>query len=298
MTTSRTIAVLAPLEGAFEKTKQILFSPFDLGRWFTLGFSAWLAQLGESGGSFPGPGGGGRNGGDWPQMSPETLVLIVAIVAVIVILAVAVGILMLWLSSRGKFMFIECLTENKAEIKGPWARSREKGWQLFIFRFVVGLMMLVTILISIAIPLLIAIPSIKAAVFGVSAMIAVGVGVLLLLLNILLWIFVWFGIEDFTIPLMAKQGLAPRAAFRRYVELCGEQPGAIICFWLMRALLGMGVAMVAMLVCCCTCCLVLVPYIGTVILLPVFVFLRSYALLFLAQFGPEYDLWQPVQGAL
>jgi len=297
VTTSRTISVLAPLEGALEKTKRILFSPFDLGRWFTLGFSAWLAQLGESGGSFPNPG-GGSNGGDWPQMSPEAMVIIVVIVAVVVLVAAAIGILMLWLSSRGKFMFLECLAGSKAEIKGPWARSREKGWQLFIFRLVVGLMMLVTILVSVALPLLIAIPSIKAEVFGISAMIAIGVGVLLLLFNILLWIFIWFGIEDFTIPIMAKQGIPPRAAFRRYVELCGTHPGAILCFWLLRALLGMGIAMVAILVCCCTCCLVLVPYIGTVILLPVFVFLRSYALLFLAQFGPEYDVWQAGQAAL
>jgi hypothetical protein len=36
---------------------------------------------------------------------------------------------------------------------------------------------------------------------------------------------------------------------------------------------------------------VAIPYIGTVILLPVFVLLRSFSLLFLRQFGSDYDVW-------
>ena len=50
-------------------------------------------------------------------------------------------------------------------------------------------------------------------------------------------------------------------------------------------------AIVACLVTCATCCIAAIPYIGTVILLPVFVLLRSFSLLFLRQFGPEYDVW-------
>ena len=32
--------------------KTILFRPFDMARWVTLGFIAWLAYLGENGYSF------------------------------------------------------------------------------------------------------------------------------------------------------------------------------------------------------------------------------------------------------
>jgi hypothetical protein len=35
-----------------ERVKIVLFKPFDLGKWFTIGFCAWLAFLGERGGSF------------------------------------------------------------------------------------------------------------------------------------------------------------------------------------------------------------------------------------------------------
>ena len=39
---------------------------------------------------------------------------------------------------------------------------------------------------------------------------------------------------------------------------------------------------------CVTCCIAALPYIGAVILLPVYVFRRSYSIGFLSQFGPDY----------
>jgi hypothetical protein len=41
----------------------------------------------------------------------------------------------------------------------------------------------------------------------------------------------------------------------------------------------------------------LLPFVGTVLLLPVLVFKRAYPLYYLAQFGPQYDLF-PVPPAL
>ena len=45
------------------------------------------------------------------------------------------------------------------------------------------------------------------------------------------------------------------------------------------------------LTCCCGLILLLIPYIGTVILLPIVAWERYWSLEFLRQFGPEYDLW-------
>jgi hypothetical protein len=38
-------------------------------------------------------------------------------------------------------------------------------------------------------------------------------------------------------------------------------------------------------------CLFSIPYIGTVILLPVFVFKRAYSLMYLRQYGLEFDVF-------
>ena len=51
----RGISVAEPLTPALQQVKQMLFKPFDLAKWVTIGFCAWLAGLGESGG------GGGFN---------------------------------------------------------------------------------------------------------------------------------------------------------------------------------------------------------------------------------------------
>jgi hypothetical protein len=60
-------SVTVPLDQAFTRAKQITFQPFDLRKWFVLGFAAWLATLLESGMNFnfnvPGSGGGPAPGG-------------------------------------------------------------------------------------------------------------------------------------------------------------------------------------------------------------------------------------------
>jgi hypothetical protein len=44
-----TVSVTVPLGQAIDRVKLVLFRPFDLGKWFVIGFCAWLAQLGETG---------------------------------------------------------------------------------------------------------------------------------------------------------------------------------------------------------------------------------------------------------
>src|SRR5882762_7754992 len=62
-------------------------------------------------------------------------------------------------------------------------------------------------------------------------------------------------------------------------------------FCLFGVVLILAVLMIGAIVTCATCCLAALPYIGTVILLPVFVCLHVFALVFLRQFGPDYDVW-------
>jgi hypothetical protein len=52
------------------------------------------------------------------------------------------------------------------------------------------------------------------------------------------------------------------------------------------------VLFIVLLTCCIACCFLAIPYVGTVLLLPVFAFKRSYSLHYLAQFGSEYDVFQ------
>jgi hypothetical protein len=60
-----------------------------------------------------------------------------------------------------------------------------------------------------------------------------------------------------------------------------------------RLLLNGAMAMLAALATLLSCCLALVPYLGSVILLPLTVFQRLYPLAFLEQLGPDWQLLPP-----
>jgi len=48
-----------------------------------------------------------------------------------------------------------------------------------------------------------------------------------------------------------------------------------------------------LLTCCVGILLLIIPYIGTVVTLPIWYTLRAFSLEYLAQFGPEYDVFPP-----
>ena len=48
--TVRKIEILAPFNQAIELTRLVLFRPFDIGKWFVIGFAAFLSGWLNSGG--------------------------------------------------------------------------------------------------------------------------------------------------------------------------------------------------------------------------------------------------------
>jgi hypothetical protein len=60
----------------------------------------------------------------------------------------------------------------------------------------------------------------------------------------------------------------------------------------MSCLLGLGAALLVLLGCCLTCCVALLPYVSSVVFLPISVFFRCYSLGFLEQFGEEWRILQ------
>ena len=61
----------------------------------------------------------------------------------------------------------------------------------------------------------------------------------------------------------------------------------------MTMAIGAIVFMAIIVTCCIAACFLALPFVGTVLLLPILVFKRAYALYFLAQFGPQYDVFPP-----
>ena len=137
------IAYFAPLNLAWERMKHILWRPFDLSRWIVLGFSAWLAGLADGSGGggwkwimdnddFRGGSAFGSHGNSWEGASD--LLLWLPLLFVIIMAVAAILLVILWVSSRSKFIFLDNVVHNRAEIVEPWHRLRDLGNSLFLWR--------------------------------------------------------------------------------------------------------------------------------------------------------------------
>ena len=294
------IAYVEPFAAAFQRMQALLFRPFDLARWLTIGFTAWLATLGEGGVNFhfnvpssPSSHRGVSAPGGWAVFH-EHFWLIITIGALVFILAVAFSLVLLWLSARGKFMFLDNALTGRAEVAAPWRNCRRQGHSLFLWLVVYVLVVLAIVLLIVGVGAALAWPAIRARAFGASAVAGIAVGALLLLIFLVVNGYVVALLKDFIIPLMRKYDVRTNAAWRLWLPLWRARPGAFLLYGLLRfafgLAVGMGVMCIACLTCCC-CCGLLIPYINAVILLPVLAWERYWGPEFLRQFGPAYDVW-------
>jgi len=196
-------------------------------------------------------------------------------------------------------MFLDGVVRNRGAVVEPWHRFRTPGNSLFGFRVVFGLAALAVLLLIVGAGLAIAWPDIQAERFGAMAVAAILVGALLMIPAIVVLGLIAALLEDFVVPVMYLRGVRTLAAWgivRR--EILPGHFWKFVLFYLMKMVLGFGIAVVAIVATCFTCCLTIVPYLGTVILLPIFVFMRSYSVYFLQQFGPGWQFFPTVEGPL
>jgi hypothetical protein len=90
---------------------------------------------------------------------------------------------------------------------------------------------------------------------------------------------------------MYRRRCLAREAFFDVSKLVLARPGPIVLFVLFGIVLMLALVVVSTIASCVTCCLAGLPYVSSVVLLPAFVWLLAFKLLFLRQFGPEYDVW-------
>ncbi len=292
-----TISITAPLEEAWKKTRALLFEPFEMSRWFLIGFSAWLASIQGSFPSFRVPAPHDDSGHpSLPQIPPDWIPIVIVAAVVVVILVIGILLVLSWLSARGQFMFLDCLIKQRGAVKEPWRLSRENGWSLFVFQVFVMLAILLAVVMTIGIGLALAWSDIRSRSWGAPGILGLAFSGISLFVIILVGGAIGLVIHDIVVPLMQKTGVPARDAFVRACHLVREFAGTFLLYMLLRSALLFAAAIVFLVGGCCTCCIAFLPYIGTVLLLPLHVFLRYYPLVFLAQFGPDYDVWADRSG--
>ena len=295
---------VAPLRRAWARMKGILFNPFDLGKWLVLGFSAWLARLAGGGG-----GGGTRLNlsrdhaaslhvrqflhGAWENLRahPHWLVLIVVGAAVLLV----IGLLLLWISSRGKFIFLDNVVHDRARIAEPWRRFAQRGDSLFLWR----LGFLLACVVAFAVLGTVTVVSAGGfSGFGFGSVRAITITVLAVLALVMCGIacaYVSLFLDSFVVPIMYKDGIGAVEAWRRFTPWIELHFGGLLLYGLfllgLAVAVGVGVIVVGLMTCCVGLLLVVLPYVGTVILLPLLVTYRAFSLEFLVQLDAGFAIF-------
>lgn len=305
------IRYLDPLTRAFGRMKQALFQPFDLKKWLVVGFTAFLAELTDcEGGNGPGKGGAGRGGRgiDWdaviyaPRRAKEWLLENpewTAAIALGLLLLLVLLIVLTWLSSRGKFMFLDNVVHNRAQVVAPWREFRTDGNSLFLWSIIFNLVALAAV-ISYLVSCYQEIVQIYEHFGDPSALLRPAIVMVLKFIGILLMVsLVDLLLVDFVVPIMYRSRVGVLDAWGTFLPLVGAYLFSFIAYGLFVLVLSIGVVIAVIGAVLLTCCIgaipLIIPYIGTVILLPISYTMRAFSVEFLEQFGPEFKVFPPAR---
>ncbi len=298
------ISVIDPISPAIERVKTILFRPFDLGKWFVIGFCAWLAFLFEGGGPNFNFGGqqyetSGESFHHAKEFLIENLSWILPVAITVIVIFIIIGFAITWLRSRGRFMFLHCVALNKAEVVIPWHKFKKQGNSLFLFQIVLGLISFAVIMLLIATLIVIGVLLFAGGggpnPLGIILMVLLAICLIIPTANV----FAVIGkfTQDFVVPIMFLRQGTCMVAWREFWPLLTGNKGKVAIYVLFQIVIGLAVGIIVMacicVTCCCLGCILAIPYIGTVLMLPVLVFHRSYSLLYLRQYDPGFDVFEP-----
>jgi len=300
------ISVTDPIAPAIERVKLLLFKPFDISNWFVIGFCAWLAQLGKGGGfnfNF-GPSQRCRQGLPEPLHHAKDFVLdnlfwVIPVAAIIFLFIIAVGLALAWLNSRGRFMFLHCVATNKAEVKVPWYKFRQQGNSLFLFRLAAGVISFLCVAILVGVTILCFAVSLGTHNAGlkISAIAALVFLLPLIITAAIAFLLLFKFTNDFVVPIMYLRNCRCLSAWREFLTILKANKARFILYLLFQIVIAIAIfaiiAAATVATCCCAACILLIPYIGTVLMLPLLVFTRAYSLMYIRQFGAAFDVFLP-----
>ena len=295
---------LAAVAAAFERMVAVLFRPFDIGRWLSMGFCAWLAYLGTQSVNLRGSG-----PWEWPAQSAPAKDQVDAFLdqagtlfshpranyAMLAfgLLSLLVALWLCALRSRGDFLFLHRWYRPDAAILSSWRASRAAGHALFTWRvlfFVVAVALYAAVggfgYARVLRPYLAAGKVWDAALLA--PLVASLTAVALLTLGVET---VGFLTKSFVVPVMYWQGVSAGRAWLAVFALCNQYPIALLGYVLVGLACGIAAALAVLAFLLATCCVGVIPlalpYFNGVVLLPVYLFFRGYAVCFLSQWRPD-----------
>ncbi|MCD4695216.1 MAG: hypothetical protein K8S16_03160 [Bacteroidales bacterium] len=299
------IQYIEPLSRGWNRMKKALFQPFDISKWFIVGFTAFLAAL------LDGAGGGGSNSNnygrkhsdldelfnfpayawEWLNSHPFWFTLIVTGVIFLFVLSIVLT----WVSSRGKFMFLYNVVNDKAEVKIPWYEYKREGNSLFLWRFIYGLICFIIVIVSFVF-IFVMIRNIYYDYMGFSAKIFSILGMVLYFLVLFIVMgYISLYLNSFIIPIMYKYKITTSHAWFKFLPLLSRNLGNFILYGIFVFVLIILVVIAVLIFGFASCCigflLLIIPYIGSVVFLPISYTYRAFSVEYLEQFGDDFKIF-------
>jgi hypothetical protein len=309
--------VTGTLGPAWDRMVRLLFRPFGIGTWFSFGVIFFLQSCMEGGSnsnfrvpSSSGWGGGGGGGGGGTGSSGgathhiggalrgpfsglpssfDTGVIVGLLIGLAVAL-VALTLVALWLGTRGQMMAIRSVASGNALIGEAWTATGAAGRALFKFHLVLMGLGVVVFAPLVAVGVFLFLPIAREETSfddAWPAFLALGGVAVLAALPFAL---VSALTSNFVAPVMLKEGLGARAAWKRFWNVARAHVGALFGYFILRIIFSIGAAIVGTIASFLTCCLGFLPVLHQTLMAPWYVFERAWSLEVLASLGPEFDL--------
>jgi hypothetical protein len=243
------VDVISP---AFERMRQQLFRPFQLGQWVRLAIVGFLA--GEMGS-------GGGIGGQFPsvpssQQGPVLqgmrlpfgggLLLILAI-AVLVLLAVVLGIVLLYVACRMRFVLFDSVLAGRCRIREFWGRRGEVAFRYFVWQllFLLCIVMAMILLFGITFGFVFGMGWFSSPRNHLLPLVLVAIlGFLIFLASLLVIGVVQVLVKDFVVPQMIFENVSVGEGWRRLLSMMKAEKGGYAGYIGMKIVLSFAAAMV------------------------------------------------------
>jgi len=231
---------------ALQNVKRVLLSPFSARKWLKLALIAFLAGVMGSGGSSGGGGHSGNGGPHFDQMGQQLVAWYQAHTGAIITGAIGVGILalvvfliMLYVSSVFRFVFMESVITTETRIRESWHRNKAEGLSYMWWRigFVLASLLLVALLVGGPVTILVVFilgPAKDGGFAAVGGAIVLGLVAIFFVLICALVIGLTNAMtRDFVLPLMYLRRIGAVAGWRAFWPiLCGNKSGFLVYFLL------------------------------------------------------------------
>jgi hypothetical protein len=289
-----------PIHNAWKRTREWLFRPFSLTIWCRLGFVAWLASF--------------LAGSDVPSFhfsfshsatnQPEysgfqhwieslglegTMLVVCGIVLIIGLFLV----LLFWIGARAQFMFLDNVVRRRTAVRDPWREFREQGNRFFGFYAWVASVPLLVLVLIVLLGVVAFWPDFVSREWpSWSRVVPWMVTFMVTVLFAVVWSVGLLLYRDFGVPILYVENCTATAAASRVWQIARRSPGQCLLYLLARIILAVVCGMLGGAILVATCLIGSLPYVGTVLTLPLWVFRQSFVLDCLSQLAPEYRLWR------